>query len=735
MNSTDGSPRRSLAAKIGAIGCALLALAMIAIGMTLWLTWQLEGGAAAVNEAGRMRMQTWRLAQTLTPPQLPPPSVAVAPSSLTSTIDANASKTNVLPAWQQHLKAMDESLALLATGDPGRPLALPGDPASLSAFARVRQDWAALRGRWQSRAQAVISADGSAALDKPPAHSAVADEAAEFVAAIDDLVDATERQLARWTTRLNIAQFLMMALALGAAFTLLAAAQLLVFRPLGQLRDGLAAVEAGDLSVRVQQTSDDEFGKVAAGFNRMAQRLQSLYGSLEQQVAHKTLHIEAQRSRLAALYDAAAFVTRVRSLDVLARGFATRAREAVRADAVAVRWSDEQNRRYILLASEGLPPDMVEAEHCVATGDCFCGQPQASAVVRIFPLRRGESEMPDRPQQYVDPGQCRRAGFVSLTSVPVRLHERLVGEIDLFFRKETRLTTEDQALLEAMASHLAGAIEGLRAEALQREAAVAEERGLLARELHDSIAQSLAFLKIQSNLLRDEIDHKRTDRVSRTLGELDEGIRESLSDVRELLVHFRTRTNTEDIAPALRTTLTKFEHQTGLATELTIGGHGMALAPDVQIHVLHVVLEALSNVRKHARASSVHVHVEQSPHWIVSVADDGCGFDASTWRLDETHVGLKIMGERAAGIGATLDVSAAPGRGTTVTLTLPKTTSGQRSPGSRDDLGALDVPARSGLSARSDAPARQYKPGRQPGKRPDTKPEDTAGEPANRMNT
>ena len=324
MNNADRGPTRSLAAKIGAIGCALLALAMIAIGMTLWLTWQLEGGAAAVNEAGRMRMQTWRLAQTLTLPRDQAP-------------------------WQQHLSAMDDSLALLATGDPGRPLVLPGDPASRAAFARVREDWAALRDHWQALARAATGATDATDAEgpngpvvpadqgNPPGQTTIADEATAFVAAIDGLVDATERQLARWTTRLNVAQFLMMALALGAAFTLLASAQLLVFRPLGQLRDGLASVEAGDLSVRVRQTSDDEFGNVAAGFNRMAQRLQTLYDNLEQQVAHKTLRIEAQRARLAALYDAAAFVTRVRSLDVLARGFAARAREAVRADAVAVR--------------------------------------------------------------------------------------------------------------------------------------------------------------------------------------------------------------------------------------------------------------------------------------------------------------------------------------------------------------------------------------------------------------
>jgi nitrate/nitrite-specific signal transduction histidine kinase len=91
-------------------------------------------------------------------------------------------------------------------------------------------------------------------------------------------------------------------------------------------------------------------------------------------------------------------------------------------------------------------------------------------------------------------------------------------------------------------------------------------------------------------------------RIEKTLAELDAGVHESLGDVRELLVHFRTRTNREDIAPALKTTLQKFEHQTGLATHLDIEGEGMPLPADVQVQVLHVVQEALSNVRKHAQA-------------------------------------------------------------------------------------------------------------------------------------
>jgi two-component system nitrate/nitrite sensor histidine kinase NarX len=270
------------------------------------------------------------------------------------------------------------------------------------------------------------------------------------------------------------------------------------------------------------------------------------------------------------------------------------------------------------------------------------------------------------------PGHCERAGFESVASVPVRLHERLVGEINLFYRHTATLSGEDRTLLETMASHLAGAIEGLRAGALEREAAVAEERSLLARELHDSIAQSLSFLKIQASLLRDDIKKNEPAQVSRTLAELDAGIRESLADVRELLVHFRTRTNCEDITPALRTTLTKFEHQTGLATHLQVEGEGLPLDADVQVQVLHVVQEALSNVRKHAQARAVWIEVQQSPLWRVEVRDDGRGFDVGGPMADETHVGLRIMRERAERVGATVEVASVPGSGTCVVLTLPQ---------------------------------------------------------------
>jgi two-component system nitrate/nitrite sensor histidine kinase NarX len=612
----------SLSTKLIRIGASLLVVALASISLTLWVTWQLEGGAAAVNEAGRMRMQTWRLASAV--------QTSLSPASLGSLVSQ-----------------FDDSLKLLRTGDPSRPLFVPWDDDVDVKFAEVDRIWTQRRGQWL--AAAPMSATESVMA------------AEEFVTAIDALVLSIEQQLSRLTAILNLFQFVMMALAIIGAVVMLFTGYMYVINPLAHLRQGLQQVEAGDFSTRIEVEAQDEFGQVAGGFNRMAATLQSLYGGLEAQVEAKTHRIEAQRARLAALYEVSAFLAEANTIDELTQGFARKVRAVMKADAVAVRWADEANQRYLMLASDCFPEDMLEEERSLLAGACACGNLRADARTRVIPILAHEAQ-PVRG--------CARAGFESLVSVPIRLQHRLLGEFDLFFRAPVTLSTEETELLDALASHLASALEGLRAEALEREAAVGEERALLARELHDSIAQSLAFMKIQVQLLRNAAQRGQPDKLNSILDELDAGVRESINDVRELLVHFRTRTNTENIEQALQETLQKFEHQTGLPARLEVHGDGLPLPADVQVQVLHVVQEALSNARKHAGASHVSLEVRKGQRWRFAVHDNGAGFNVSQVR-GESHVGLKIMRERAARIGGEVEITSAPGAGSTVTLTLP----------------------------------------------------------------
>ncbi len=613
----------TLSAKLALIGCTFLVLALASIGLTLWVTWQLEGGAAAVNEAGRMRMQTWRFAQSL---QAGGPETATALAH-----------------------RFDESLDLLRGGDPSRPLFVPWDAATRREFSDIEKQWHTLRAHWLA--------------NPPPPPIEAAAQATRFVGAIDVFVSAIEHQLSRWTSILNTVQFSVMALAICAAVALVYAGYLFVLDPIARLRSGLQRIEGGDLAARVTVISHDEFGELSDGFNSMAQTLQSLYQGLEDKVREKTANLEIKQQRLAALYEASAFLASADTLEELALGFVRQMRRAANADAAVIRWSDEANERYVLMAEDGLSEAMAADEQCVFTGDCFCGATQADAMTRVIPIRADATA----PLTH-----CARAGYQTLVTVPILIQQRLLGEIDLFFHHDIALQSEERGLLDALASHLASAMEGLRAHALEREAAVAEERGLLARELHDSIAQSLAFLKIQIQLLRNALARSDAQAVERVIGELATGLQECTSDVRELLLNFRTRTNTEDIETALRSTLHKFELQSGIRAHLEISRHGLPLEADVQIQVLHVLQEALSNIRKHAQARAVWLDVQRAPAWRFEVRDDGRGFDvADASGSDETHIGLRIMRERAARIGAEVVLDSVPGAGTCVVLNLP----------------------------------------------------------------
>jgi two-component system nitrate/nitrite sensor histidine kinase NarX len=612
----------SLSTKLMRIGAALLLLALASIGLTLWVTWQLEGGAAAVNEAGRMRMQTWRLTSAV--------QAALPPEHIASLVNE-----------------FDQSLSLLRSGDPSRPLFVPWDDEVRSEFVAVDALWQRERSQWMQGGR----------LDPLETQRM----AGEFVDATNRFVLSIEKQLAGYTAILNLFQFVMMALAILGAVIMLYTGYMYVINPLGHLRRGLERVEAGEFGTRVEVDTQDEFGQVAAGFNRMAATLQSLYTGLEAKVQSKTQRIEAQRARLEALYEVSAFLARASTIEELSRGFSQRVREVMKADAVAVRWSDEANQRYLMLASDCLPQDMQDEERSLIAGACACGNLLPDARTRVIPIHSHDAT-PLR--------NCARVGYQNLVSVPVRLQQRLIGEIDLFFRSDVQLSAEETELLDALASHLASALEGLRAAALEREAAVGEERSLLARELHDSIAQSLAFLKIQVQLLRTAVQREQPDKVQATLDELDAGLRESIGDVRELLVHFRTRTNGENIEGALQETLQKFQHQSGLPARLQVRGDGLPLPADVQVQVLHVLQEALSNVRKHAQASHVSLEVDCGERWRFTVRDNGVGFDTRA-EQGETHVGIKIMRERAERIGATVALTSEPGHGTAVTLILP----------------------------------------------------------------
>jgi two-component system nitrate/nitrite sensor histidine kinase NarX len=634
---------RKLSDKLTAISILYLLVALAAVGFSLYVAWQLEGGAAAVNAMGSQRMRSYHIGMLLAERAARP-----------------VAQDNLAELVRREVSEFEVTLASLAVGDAGRPLVMPKTHT-------IRQQFQALQGRWNGEVRPAVEAllalsDPQAQARALPAYRATTDS---FVQQIDALVMAMEREISDNTTLLRMVQSGLIALSLMGTVALIYLMFLLIVRPVHRLEEGMLNVEAGNFDMRLPVETRDEFGALTAGFNRMAEHLSDLYRTLERRVAEKTRSLAAKNEELGTLYEIAALLAEPAATEDLCRSFLKKLTSRLGARAGAVRLVQPDSGKLHLLVHEGLAGDFVEAERCLDRGECLCGEAAQRQRGGIYALKHhapGEASY-----------RCERLGFATIGVYPIRFSNQQLGIFNLYFSEPREFTAAERQMLETLGQHLGIAIGSQRLVAREKEMAISEERNLLAQELHDSIAQSLAFLNLQAQMLEDSLSHQQVQQARQELAQIREGIQASYDDVRELLVHFRTRRSQADIESAIASTLERFEGQTGIRATFVQSGAAMPLSPETQLQVLHIIQECLSNARKHSGAKSVRVEMQRGPHYRFRITDDGRGFDPSQVTSD-MHVGLHIMRERAHRTGGSLDVRSRPGEGTEVTLELPLST-------------------------------------------------------------
>jgi two-component system nitrate/nitrite sensor histidine kinase NarX len=634
------TPSRRLSDKLTAIAILFLLIALAAVGITLYLAWQLEGGAAAVNAMGSQRMRSYHIGMLLAERAARP----AAQDQLGAAVRAEAA-------------AFEETLADLAAGDPARPLLMPGTEQIQERFSRLRARWNAER---RPAVESLLTApDAPTRAQMLPAYRAATEG---FVQEIDALVLAMEHEISGKTTLLRVFQYALIALSVAGTVALIYLMFLLIVRPVTRLEEGMRRMEAGDFDVRLPVESQDEFGVLATGFNRMAEHLSDMYRTLERRVADKTRTLADKNEELGTLYEVAALLAEPGGAEELCRELLRKLGARLGASAGAVRLIQTESGRLHLYVQEALPTDFVEAERCLARGECLCGEAAQRPHGGVYPLKRHVAGEEDY--------RCARLGFATVGVFPIRFRNQQLGIFNLYFAQAREFTPAERQMLETVGQHLGIALESQRLVAREKEMAISEERNLLAQELHDSIAQSLAFLNIQAQMLEDSLAHGQSEQARAELAQIREGIQASYDDVRELLVHFRTRFAQTDIESAIASALERFEGQTGIRATFTQSGTAIALSPETQIQVLHIIQECLSNARKHAGARTVRVEMQRGPHYRFRVTDDGRGFDP-VQVTSQMHVGLRIMRERAHRIGGNLSVRSQPGAGTEMALELP----------------------------------------------------------------
>ncbi len=206
--------------------------------------------------------------------------------------------------------------------------------------------------------------------------------------------------------------------------------------------------------------------------------------------------------------------------------------------------------------------------------------------------------------------------------------------------------------------------------------AVIEERQRMARDMHDNLGQILGFINLQAQGIKQELANAGVGITSQKLDKLVDVTQSAHNEIREYIRSGRSLATMErDFISALNREILTFEEQTELKVKLDIpmGFTGEELEPNVRVNLLNILKEALNNITKHAEALNVKIRFTFEQEQLCAVVeDDGKGFDISPSNLtDRNQFGISIMRERAATIGAKINIESAAGQGSRIALQVP----------------------------------------------------------------
>lgn len=390
------------------------------------------------------------------------------------------------------------------------------------------------------------------------------------------------------------------------------------------------------------------------------------YKTMEQRVKERTREIERRRQVAESLRDMLAILNSNRPLDEILDHIIGQAVQLLGADAGAIFRFHAEQGLLTIRAAQGLPSEYV-ATMTMPFGHGAVGR----AVLELQPMVVTDIATILTEELRCDPQ--RRANldwladhFPGLIAVPLSVKSNVYGSLVLYFHEPHDLPDEEIGLIVAFSDQAALAIETARLRAQAEQAAVAAERNRLARDLHDSVTQTLFSASLIADVL-PKLWITRPDEAQRRLEELRQLTRGALAEMRTLLLELRPTALTEaGLDELLRQLAEAIIGRARIPVSLHIIGQP-ELPSDVQVALYRIAQEALNNVAKHATATQATVHLRCLPRAVeLRIRDDGCGFRRET--ISPEHLGINIMHERAEDIGAELTIESQPGYGTQVAV-------------------------------------------------------------------
>lgn len=420
--------------------------------------------------------------------------------------------------------------------------------------------------------------------------------------------------------------------------------------PIAQFISAAKEIAGGKYGQQVTVSTGDELEELGNQFNQMSNQLLESYAQLEQRVLART-------RELATLNAIAGVASRSLNLDEILNNALEQILEVLGMEWGGAYAIDDEGATLRLLAQRGLPQDFVDRISPRPLKGSVVEEAALTGHPRVWHTR-------DYPEVALKPF-LEREGIDQVVGVPLTVKGRLVGAFMFGALRARPISPEELSLLDASGQQIGIAVENARLYRQAEQTAAMAERTRLARELHDSVTQSLysvtLFAEASARLMALDDYAGATEH----LRELRDTAQEALQEMRLLIFELRpSALEHQGLAAALQARLDAVERRGGVRGELHIAGEDH-LSPLMQAELYHIAQEALNNTLKHAHAKRVDIHLLFSENDVkLQIRDDGMGFDAAD--PSRGGQGLAGMRERAQRIGGDLSVESTTGRGTTV---------------------------------------------------------------------
>jgi two-component system nitrate/nitrite sensor histidine kinase NarX len=343
------------------------------------------------------------------------------------------------------------------------------------------------------------------------------------------------------------------------------------------------------------------------------------------------------------------------------------------AQAGAVRVLTDDGKAMRLVAQQGLPDDVQVAERLVPRDCGVCGIAAAGDVLGWVDDVRTCAKHTEHAYFGIE---CQRVLAISLPH-----GGQVLGIYNLFFDSDAKINPQMETMLRLIGQLLGLALHNARIERERLRVTVMKERQEMVNEVHDTIAQTLAYVRMRLPLLNESMLAHDDQRSLKYLSDVKQGVGEVHDKLREVMTYFRTRMDPLGLLHALQGVADGYFDRVGISLEIRNSVHSLNLTDEQEVQVFYIVQEALANIAKHSMARRAIVSIARD-HQLLEfrIEDDGLGMDEPSVSTLVTlakglapsnHFGLDIMQSRAKRLGGSLVVGPNDGGGTRVRLMLP----------------------------------------------------------------